>query len=147
MNRLAWIVIGITVILVGCTGSEQELIRFLREGTPQERAGAARTLAEYGPDATPAVLVPLREALSDPVARIHAASALGEMGAVARPALPDLLRGVDGPESIFRAVAVWAAVRIDPADSRVCAVLERLKTSPDLFMRKVAEAGLGRGQN
>ena len=150
MNRhiwmFVWLAIGISVILAGCSGGEQELIRLLEEGAPQERAGAARTLAEYGADITLAALTPLRGALSDRAARTPAASALGEMGAAARPAVPDLLRGVDDPDPMFRAVAVWAAVRIDPADARVRAVLERFEAGSDPLMRKVAKAGLARGR-
>jgi HEAT repeat protein len=147
MNRFTWIVLWAGTVFVGCSDLDPELIRLLREGTPAERAGAARTLAECGPDTLARAAAPLREALGDPAARIHAASALGNLGAAARPALPELLRLAEGPEFWVGAVAAWAAVRIDPTDSRVRAILERLMVRPDPLMRKVAEAGLARGRN
>jgi HEAT repeat protein len=144
MNRFAWILLWVGVTLAGCSDREQELVRLLREGTPDERARAARTLADCDRAVLARAVVPLREALQDPAARIHAASALGDLGAAARPALPDLLRVVQDSDGAVAAVAAWATVRIDPTDRRVRATLERLEGSSNPLLRKVAEAGLAR---
>ena len=125
-----------TIETIRSSGAKNSLIALYNQ--PES---VLRTLDYYQPD-----IVHFCEALSDRAARTPAASALGEMGAAARPAVPDLLRGADDPDPMFRAVAVWAAVRIDPADTRVRAVLERFGAGSDWLMRKVSEAGLARGR-
>jgi len=80
---------------------------------------AAVAVAEIGGEAADAV-PELQKLLADsaaPGARYTAAYALGRIGAAAKPALPRLLELTKSDDEIMATVAVWAALKIDPADA------------------------------
>lgn len=80
---------------------------------------AAVALAAVGADAAPAVPA-LEKLLADGVpagVRYTAAYALGRIGAAAKSAVPRLLELSKTDDEIMATVAVWAALKIEPADA------------------------------
>jgi HEAT repeat protein len=89
------------------------LVAALREGSPQRRWRAARTLGRIGPPAAPAVPA-LTAALADDesAVRMHAARALGRIGDAARPAAASLQRATGDPDESVRNEARQALDRL-----------------------------------
>ena len=80
------------------------------------RAASALVLKNF-PDAGGSCVPALRRALSDsaPEVRQNAAFALGELGGVAKPAIPDLLQHINDPNSYCALLSSNAVARIDPS--------------------------------
>ena len=80
------------------------------------RAASALALRNF-PGAAGSCVPALRRALSNstPEVRQNAAFALGELGAVARPAIPDLLQHMNDPNSYCALLSINAVAKIDPS--------------------------------
>jgi HEAT repeat protein len=120
------------------------LIECLRSGDERLRRLAAGGIGDWGPEAAFAV-EPLRAALWNPDAGAftEVAAALGQVGAAAHEAAPDLVRGLKHESSMIRAVAALNLARVKPApELAVPALVEALKDE-DTFVRSRAAWALG----
>lgn len=101
-----------------------DLIKVLADDDPACRSEAAVALAALGADAAPAV-DELRRLLGDETvpaqARYPAAFALGSIGAAAKPALGELRALEKSADELMATVAIWAALKIEPADAALAA--------------------------
>jgi HEAT repeat protein len=96
-----------------------ELTAFLSDPDPEVASEAAVTLGAVGPAADSAV-EPLLRLLGDETpaeVRYTAAFALGRIGPAAKAALPRLVELAKSSDEILATVAVWSAMKIEPADS------------------------------
>jgi HEAT repeat protein len=96
-----------------------DLVAALADADEACATEAAVALAEIGAGAAAAV-PDLQKLLADAVPagmRYTAAYALGRIGTPAKAALPRLLELSKSDDEILATVAVWAALKIDPADS------------------------------
>ncbi len=93
--------------------SMSQWIQLLGQRDPRQRAQAAESLGELGPQASEAVTA-LAAALNDsePNVRLQAATALGRMGAPAAGSLPQLTAAVRDENEFARYAARWALGRI-----------------------------------
>jgi esterase/lipase superfamily enzyme/HEAT repeat protein len=93
--------------------STSQWIQLLGQRDPRQRAQAAESLGELGPQASEAVAA-LAAALNDsePNVRLQAATALGRMGASAAGSLPQLTAAVRDENEFARYAARWALGRI-----------------------------------
>ncbi|MCU0703786.1 MAG: HEAT repeat domain-containing protein [Fimbriiglobus sp.] len=91
----------------------RRLIDGLKDPDPDVRLNLAVALAKVGPVA----VEPLTAALDDSLAerRAGAAYALGQMGVVARPALPKLLDALDDKDLDVRRQASYSLSRLVPS--------------------------------
>jgi len=100
-------------------GALPELVAALADADPVCAEEAAVALAEIGGDAVGAV-PDLEKLLADGVpasTRYTAVYGLGRIGPAAKGALPRLLELSKSDDEILATVAVWAALKIDPADA------------------------------
>jgi HEAT repeat protein/lysophospholipase L1-like esterase len=119
----------------------------LREKEPGKRAGAARALANLGPEASGAVS-DLARALDDRVTEVQVAAAwaLGSVGAPADEAIPALRRRLDDEAPSVRAGAAWALGRLGPkAKEALPALLACLDDRDDSVRFRAGDAVLGLG--
>lgn len=96
-----------------------DMVAALADPDESFRSDAAIAIASFGPDAAAAVpdLMKLLEATSNaPGTRYAATYALGRIGSAARPALEKLRELAAADDELLATVAVWAALKIDPAD-------------------------------
>lgn len=99
-----------------------DLIGLLDDADEQTRSDAAMALAAIGADAAKAVpqLVKLLADDKGPAGpRYAAAYALGRLGDAARPALDTLRTLTAADDNVLATVAVWAALKIAPADKNL----------------------------
>jgi HEAT repeat protein len=96
-----------------------ELVAALTDADEACATEAAVAVAEIGGDAAGAVpeLQKMRAAGAPAGARYTAAYALGRIGPAAKAALPRLLELTTSDDEIMATVAVWSALKIDPADA------------------------------
>jgi HEAT repeat protein len=124
MPKACAAVLLLTVAMGGCGGPTAALESQLVSGTPAERAAAARSLAEMGPQAAPAV-GSLSKALQDSDAdvRKQAAHALGRIGPMSLSAVPAMKGGLADSDRSVRLSTAYALVAIDPTDKATLPVL------------------------
>lgn len=108
----------------GCGGPTSALEAQLAKGTGAERAAAARSLAEMGSNAAPAVEA-LSRALKDSEAdvRKQAAHALGRIGVASAPAIPALTACLADDDRSVRLSTAYALVAIAPTERAMLPVL------------------------
>jgi len=102
-----------------------DLVRALDDGNPNVRGDAALAIAAVGADgatAVPSLLAMLADGSAVPGTRYAAAYALGRIGPAAKPAVEQLESLSGSQDEVMATVAVWALLKINPAES---ALLER----------------------
>jgi HEAT repeat protein len=112
-----------TLGVLGAIGSPAaaavpDVAAFLTDPDPEVASEAAVALAAVGAAAEPAVEL-LRKLLGDETPadlRYSAAFALGRVGPAAEAAVPRLVELSKSSDEIMATLAVWAALKIDPAD-------------------------------
>jgi HEAT repeat protein len=112
-----------TLGVLGAIGSPAaaavpDVAAFLTDPDPAVASEAAVALAAVGAAAEPAVEL-LRKLLGDETPadlRYSAAFALGRVGPAAEAAVPRLVELSKSSDEIMATLAVWAALKIDPAD-------------------------------
>jgi HEAT repeat protein len=127
-----------------------DMVKALADPDETYRSDAAVAIASLGVDAADAVpeLRKLLEGASTPPGtRYSAAYALGRIGPAARPALEKLRELAATDDELLATVAVWAALKIDPADSSLFASavprLRKALRSGDEIVRLEAAVALG----
>ena len=99
-----------------------DLVKAVDDADPVCRTEAAVALSALGADAAPAVPA-LRKLLADETMpaqnRYPAAYALGSIGPEAKPALDELRALEKSADELMATVAVWAALKISPADAEL----------------------------
>lgn len=127
-----------------------DMVRALADSDETFQSDAAVAIASFGADAADAVpdLNKLLEsATTAPGTRYAAAYALGRIGPAAKPALGKLRELAATDDELLATVAVWAALKIDPADSSLFASavprLRKALRSGDEIVRLEAAVALG----
>ena len=131
-------------------GALPDMVKALADPDEAYRSDAAVAIASFGADAADAVpeLNTLVESTTAaPGTRYAAAYALGRIGPAARPALGKLRELAATDDELLATVAVWAALKIDPADSSLFASavprLRKALRSGDEIVRLEAAVALG----
>ncbi|MEM7199056.1 MAG: HEAT repeat domain-containing protein [Planctomycetota bacterium] len=136
------------VVLLGAVvawrRAARDPVAALAEGAIEARRGAALVLAQRGAAKAAGSVDALIAALADEDLRDAAVYALGEIGAAARPALPALLRQLEGANDVVRMRLAWALMRIDPHGAGVRAAVQELAGSENVLVRACARGALGR---
>jgi len=127
-----------------------DMVKALADPDDTFQSDAAVAIAGFGADAADAV--PdlnklLEKATTAPGTRYAAAYALGRIGAAAKPALAKLRELAATEDELLATVAVWAALKIDPADSSLFASavprLRKALRSGEEIVRLEAAVALG----
>ena len=114
----------------------------LRDWDPMIKATAALALRAVGED-MPDLVAVLRDALRDGTQPYKAATALGELGAEAKAAIPDLRAATRAMGALTRMEAVESLVKIAPPDdATLTAIIERIG-DPEESVRGTACEALG----
>ena len=114
-----------------------------KEGSPTSRARAIETLASLGNDAAARRTAPDLRALRDPdpLLRCRAAEILGQVGSVAKDALPILTAMLEAPEASVQEAAARALGRQgSQAKGSINALVASLHRDPDRRCRTAAFA-------
>lgn len=127
-----------------------DMIKALADPDEAYRSDAAVAIAGFGADAAdaaPELSKLLESATAAPGTRYAAAYALGRIGPAARPALDKLRELAAAEDELLATVAIWAALKIDPADSSLFASavprLRKALRSGDEIVRLEAAVALG----
>ena len=113
-------------------------------GTP-EPVRERRNRAPRAPSAVPPAVANLLRAMQDPKSRWMAVVALGEMGAIARDAVPALIEALEDGDAAVRWDAAKALGKMGPAAaSAVPALAAALHEHDDVIVRQYAVAALGK---
>jgi HEAT repeat protein len=106
---------------------------------------ALRALAQYGPDAAPAMgkIVPLLRHEGDSEIRWNAARTLAKIGPAAKEAAPMLVEAMKDPEPLVREHAAEALGCIGPEAKETIPELVKALKDPDAHVRRDAVRSLG----
>jgi HEAT repeat protein len=106
---------------------------------------ALRALAQYGPDAAPAIgkIVPLLRHEGDSEIRWNAARTLAKIGPAAKEAAPMLVEAMKDPDPLVREHAAEALGCIGPEAKETIQDLVKVLKDPDARVRRDAVRSLG----
>jgi hypothetical protein len=107
-----------------------------------QACGGFAILGVKAGEAVPALVEIYDQAIS-PASMIATASSLGEMGALARPAVPSLLRGVTNMDGRVRFSSLWSLDRIGLEPALLVPVLETSVKGSDWSVKLQAARMLG----
>lgn len=127
-----------------------DLVKELGDADADHAGEAAVAIAAIGPDAAAAVPALRRIAADEKAApglRYSAAYALGRIGPAAKEAVAELRALAESTDELMATVAVWAALKVDPADSslfeRAIPLLRRALRGERELVRLEAAVALG----
>jgi HEAT repeat protein len=126
-----------------------DLVKELGDADAEHASEAALAIGAIGPEAAAAVPVLGRmvaDAKAAPGLRYSAAYALGRIGPAAKETLADLRSLAESDDEMMATVAVWAALKADPADKSLfeqAILLRRALRAEQDVVRLEAAVALG----
>jgi HEAT repeat protein len=121
------------------------LLKLRGDESPEVRCAVLAALGRIDPEAKEVEAALLSGLEDEKPVRWGVAEVLGQQGERGAAAIPILLRWLEGKDEEERRRAVWALVRVGPADKRVAsALLELLEEREQPHMQGIAAVALAR---